>query len=135
MVDVPDLLVTILELILLWICVSLPVYLIARTVSHHRTKFGELVGATLTGGIVYGIVVVVAQILLGAILGTVEAVYVFALFLAWVSWLMAFHFSLRLRWSSALELPLVPIIVFLGLNELLGVGLGIALPGLFQFPL
>jgi hypothetical protein len=135
MVETFDLVVTIAELIALWVGVAVPLYLVARAATHGRAEFGQSLGATISGGIAYALVLLVAIILYGEIIGEAEPVYELALTLAFIAWLVFLRSSFQTGWSASAGLSFLSLVVFLGLNALLGVVLNVALPSLFQFPL
>ncbi|MGA2665030.1 MAG: hypothetical protein ABSF83_08815 [Nitrososphaerales archaeon] len=134
-VEICDLSVTVAELVSLWVVTSVPVHLSARSITNGGVRFGQSVGATLTGGIVYGTVLVGAVVFLGAIIGESGQVSDAALSLAFVAWLFVFRFSLPVGWRGAAGMSVVSLVVFLALNAALAYALGLALPTLFEFPL
>ena len=62
-------LVYIVGLAVLWVVVSVPVYFAAKLVKGERAGFGDALGATLGGIIVYWIVFLVVAYALGAVIG------------------------------------------------------------------
>ena len=61
-----SLLVTIIGLIILWIIVSIPVWLAGKAVTGGKATFGEAMIATLFGPIVYAVTLFIVRYVLGA---------------------------------------------------------------------
>jgi len=65
-----SLLVTIIGLIILWIIVSIPVWLAGKAVTGRKATFGEAMIATLFGPIVYAITLIIVGYFLGSLIGS-----------------------------------------------------------------
>jgi len=63
-----SLLVTIIGLIILWIIVSIPVWLAGKAVTGGKATFGEAMIATLFGPIVYAITLIIVGYFLGTLI-------------------------------------------------------------------
>lgn len=66
-----SLLIAIIVLIILWIIVSIPVYIAGKVVTGGKATFGEAMLATLLGPIVYAIALVILDFVLGALIGSI----------------------------------------------------------------
>ena len=129
-----DLLVTLGGALILWVVVSIPVYLAGRIVAKRRAGIGRAMGATLLGPIVYFIVLLGSGAFLSAFLGGLASVA--ALLLAFLAWLGVYKSIFRTGWLGALGIAIIAIIVFIVLALLLGLVLGMVLPGtVFPSPL
>jgi len=107
MAGLVDLVIVIVALIILWVIVSVPVYIAARLITSGRAEkasYGDAMVATLGGAIVYGIVLVGVSFFLSAILG--HAAIVFALVLAIIAWLAVYRASFDVGWLGALGIAL-----------------------------
>src|SRR5215472_12425420 len=91
-----DLLVLIVGLVILWIIVSIPVYAAGKLITGGRAHFGQAMGATLGGGLVYFLVYFGVAFFLGALLGPTATI--FALILALVAWIAVYRASFDTGW-------------------------------------
>jgi hypothetical protein len=121
-----DLLVLIFGLVILWIVVSIPVYTAGKLVTAGRADFGQAMGTTLGGGLVYLIVVWGVSFFLGALLGPVATV--FALILGLAAWLAVFRSSFDTNWLSALGIVMVAWAVLVTLDFFLVRIFGVPFP-------
>ncbi len=124
-------LVFIAGLIILWIIVSIPVYIAGKVVTVGESTLGDAMVSTIFGPIVYAITLFGVNYLLGATAGTVG--YVLALVLAFIGWLWVFKASFDAGWLGALAIALLAILVFAAISFLYGALLGIIVPAPF-FP-
>ena len=126
-----SLLVTLIVLIILWILVSIPVYLAGKAVAGRSATFGEAMLATLLGPIVYAITLAVVDFLLGVFIGSVA--FIFALILAFIAWVWVFKASFRTSWFGGLAIAILAIVIFFILSVILNVIFGFVVPTHF-FP-
>jgi hypothetical protein len=125
------LLTTIIGLIILWIIVSIPVWLAGKAVAGSKASFGDALLATLAGPIVYALVVFVVDFALGGIIGSVA--YVFGYILALIAWIWVFKASFGTGWLKAILIAILAWIIFIALSIIIGALFGIAYPAPF-FP-
>ena len=85
-VNFSNLLVAIIGLLILWIIVSIPVWLAGKAATGGKATFGDALLATLAGPIVYFIVNIVVDIFLGALIGSTANI--FGYILALVAWIL-----------------------------------------------
>ena len=116
--DLVGLVVLIIGLIIVWIIVSIPVYLAGKVVTGGRSTFGEAMLATLFGPIVYAVTLFVADYFLGAIIG--GSASVIALILAFIAWVWVFKASFRTGWLGGFAIAVLSVIVFWILSIILG---------------
>jgi len=126
-----SLVLTIVGLIVLWIIVSIPVWLAGKAVTGGRGTFGEAMLATLFGPIVYAVTLFVVGYFLGALIGS--AAYVIALILALIAWLWVYKASFRTGWLGAIAIAILAWIIFVVVSIIFGVLFHIAVPETF-FP-
>ena len=126
-----SLLVTLIGLIVLWILVSIPVWLAGKAVTGGRATFGEAMLATLFGPIVYAVTLFIVGYLLGALIGS--AAYIIALILALIAWLWVYKASFRTGWLAALAIAILAWIIFIIISIIFGALFHVAVPGTF-FP-
>lgn len=125
------LLVTIIGLIILWIIVSIPVWLAGKAATGGKATFGEAMLATLAGPVVYFIVVFVVGYFLGAVIGS--AAWVFGFILALIAWIWVFKASFETGWGRAILIALLAWVIYIILSIIIGAIFGTFLPAPF-FP-
>ena len=126
-----SLLVTIIGLIILWIIVSVPVWLAGKAVTGGKATFGEAMIATLFGPIVYAITLVVVDFLLGGVIGSTG--YIIALILAFIGWIWVYKASFKTGWLGGIAIAVLAVIIFVVISILLGAIFGLVVPAPF-FP-
>ena len=128
---VQNVVVAVIELIILWIIVSIPVWLAGKAVTGGKGSFGEAMLATLAGPIVYFIVSVIVDFFLGAVIG--GASFVFGFLLALLAWIWVFKASFRTGWLQAILIAILAWVIFIVLSIVIGALFGVAYPSPF-FP-
>jgi hypothetical protein len=126
-----SLLVTIIGLIILWIIVSVPVWLAGKAVTGGKATFGEAMIATLFGPIVYAITLVAVDFLLGGLVGSTG--YIIALILAFIGWIWVYKASFKTGWLGGIAIAVLAVIIFVVISILLGAIFGLVVPAPF-FP-
>jgi hypothetical protein len=126
-----SLIVTIIGLIILWIVVSIPVWLAGKAVTGGRATFGEAMLATLFGPIVYVITLIVVDFLLGGLLGSTG--FIIALILAFIGWIWVYKASFKTGWLGGLAIAILAVILFVVISIILGAIFGLVVPAPF-FP-
>jgi hypothetical protein len=126
-----SLLVTIIGLIILWIIVSIPVWLAGKAVTSGKGTFGEAMIATLFGPIVYAVTLFIVGYVLGALIGSVA--YTIALILALIAWIWVYKASFRTGWLGAIAIAILAWIIFVVISIIFGALFHVAVPGTF-FP-
>jgi len=117
-----NLLVFAVGLIIIWIIVSIPVYIAAKLVIPNAS-FRDTMVATIFGPIIYVITLFGVDYFLGAVIGSQG--YMWALILAFIGWVFVFKVSFRTGWLRALVIALVAILVFAFVSFLFGIVLGV----------
>jgi hypothetical protein len=126
-----NVLVLIIGLVMLWIIVSIPVYIAGKIVTAGESTLGDAMVATLFGPIIYAITLFLVDLLLGSLVGS--GGYLFALLLAFIGWVWVFKASFHTGWFSAMAIAILAILVFAAISTLFGVLLGVMVPAPF-FP-
>lgn len=126
-----SLLVTIIGLIILWIIVSIPVWLAGKAVTGGKAAFGEAMIATLFGPIVYAVTLIIADYFLGALIGSTA--YIIALILAFIAWIWVYKASFKTGWLGGIAIAILAVIIFAVISIILGVIFGLVVPAPF-FP-
>jgi len=123
-----DILVVLIGLVILWIIVSIPVYIAAKAVTGGRASLGSAMVATLFGPVVYIIVLFVVDFFLGTVIG--PTAFLWALLFAFIAWLGVYKEAFETSWRGAIAIAILGIIAFIVLNALLDLFLGITIPGI-----
>jgi hypothetical protein len=126
-----SLLVTIIGLIILWIVVSIPVWLAGKAVTGGKATFGEAMLATLFGPIVYAITLVVVDFLLGGLIGSTG--YIIALILAFIGWIWVYKASFKTGWLGGIAIAILAVIIFIVISIIFGAIFDLIVPAPF-FP-
>ncbi len=126
-----SLLVTIISLIILWIIVSIPVWLAGKAVTGGKATFGEAMIATLFGPIVYAITLVVVDFLVGGLIGSTG--YIIALILAFIGWIWVYKASFKTGWLGGIAIAILAVIIFVVISIIFGAIFGLVVPAPF-FP-
>jgi len=126
-----SLIVTIIGLIILWIIVSIPVWLAGKAVSGGKATFGDAMIATLVGPIVYAITLFIVGYALGAVIGS--SAYIIALILALLAWIWVYKASFRTGWLGGIAIAILAWIIFIAISIIFGALFGVIVPHTF-FP-
>jgi hypothetical protein len=124
-------LVTVIGLIILWIIVSIPVWLAGKAVTGGKATFGDAMIATLFGPIVYAVTLIIVGYFLGALIGSTA--YIIALILALIAWIWVYKASFRTGWLAGIAIAILAWILFVVISIIFGALFGIVVPGTF-FP-
>lgn len=130
-VTIPGIIVTLIGLIILWIVVSIPVWLAGKVATGGKATFGDALLATLAGPIVYIIVVFIVGFFLSAVIGSVA--WVFGYILALIAWIWVFKASFQTGWLQAILIALLAWVIYIILSIVVGSLFGIYYPAPF-FP-
>jgi hypothetical protein len=126
-----NIVIFVIGLIIIWLIVSIPVYLAGKVVTAGKSTLGDAMVATLFGPIVYAITLFAMDFLLGPLVGSSD--YILSLIIAFVAWLAVFKASFGTGWLRALAIALLAVLILAGLSLLFGALLGIMIPAPF-FP-
>lgn len=124
-----SLLLIIIGLVVLWIVVSIPVYIAGKAVTGGKSTLGDAMAATLLGPIVYVIVLVGVDFFLGEIIG--GGAYIWAYIMAFIAWIWVYKSTFKTGWLGALATAILAIIVFVVLSIIISALIGFIIPGLF----
>ena len=126
-VSFPGILYTLIGLIILWIIVSIPVWLAGKAVTGGKATFGDALLATLAGPIIYFVVVFLVGFFLGA------SALIFGYILALIAWIWVFKASFSTGWLRAILIAILGWVIFIVLSIIIGALFGLAYPAPF-FP-
>lgn len=122
----------VIGLIILWVIVSIPVYIAGKALTGGKSTIGDAMLATLFGPIVYIIVLAAVDFFLGALIGS--SAFFWAYLLAFLGWIWVYKASFHVGWLRGLGIAILAIIVFIIISSILGILFGIVIPGSFVAP-
>jgi len=102
----------IIGLLVLWIIVSIPVWIAAKILTRGRVKFGRAMLVTALGPIIYAIVFFLFTALLTAIVGDSTVPIITGVIVAFIAWIGVFKKGFDTGWLRALGIAILAIIVF-----------------------
>ena len=121
-----SLIAVIIGLVILWIIVSIPVYLAGKIVTGGRSTFGEAMAATVLGPIVCFIVLTGVSFFLEGILGGVASTLGYIL--AFLAWIWVYKRTFKTGWLGGLAIAILAVIVFVIFSLVVRALLGIIVP-------
>jgi hypothetical protein len=130
-VSVQNLIFTIISFVILWIVVSIPVWLAGKALTEGEATFGDALLATLAGPIVYFVVTFIVDFFLSGIIGS--SAFVFGYILALIAWVWVYKASFETGWIKAILIAILAWIIFVVLSIIVGTLFGVAYPSPF-FP-
>jgi hypothetical protein len=102
----------IIGLLLLWMIVSIPVWVAAKILTMGRVSFSRAMLVTALGPLVSAIVFFIVAALFTAILGDPTLPVIIGLIVAFISWIGVFKRGFHTGWLRALGIAILAIIVF-----------------------
>jgi hypothetical protein len=118
-------------LAVLWVVVSVPVYFAGKLVKGGNATFGDAMGATLGGVVVYYVVYFLVAFALGAVIGS-PAVAI-ALLLGFLGWLAVFRNAFDTSWLGAVGIAVLAWLILLVLDVILVGIFGVRFPDFYPF--
>jgi len=126
-----ELVIVLGALIILWVIVSIPVYFAGKLITDGKSSFGEAMGATLGGGLIYFIIFYGVDFLLGLFLG--PGALILGFILALLAWLAVYRASFETNWFGALAIVAVAWVVLVVIDVVLGLAFGVTFPKFYPF--
>lgn len=102
----------IIGLLVLWIIVSIPVWIAAKILTRGRVKFSRAMLVTALGPIIYAIVFFLFAALLTATVGDPTVPIITGFIVAFIAWIGVFKKGFDTGWLRALGIAILAIIVF-----------------------
>jgi hypothetical protein len=121
-----DLLILAGALIVTWIIASMPAYIAGKMITGGKATFGEAMGATLGGVIVYGITAVGVAFFLGAVIGPMAIIW--AAILGFIAFLAVYRAAFHTGWLGAFAIAVVSVVVALVISLIVGALFGVSFP-------
>lgn len=121
-------LVALFGLIMMWIIVSIPVYLAAKLVTLGKARFTRAMLVTAVGPIIYAIVFFLSNAALSATLGQQFLIAAISFILAFIAWMGVFKLGFETGWIRALGIAFLAVIVFVIIGAVITAGLHALVP-------
>ena len=102
----------IIGLLVLWVILSIPVWIAAKILTAGRVKFTRAMLVTALGPLIYAIVFCVSAALLAAIVGDPTVPVIIGFIVAFIAWIGVFKKGFDTGWLRALGIAILAIIVF-----------------------
>ena len=102
----------IIGLVVLWIIVSIPVWIAAKILTLGRVKFSQAMLVTALGPIIYAIAFFISAGLLTAIVGDPTVSTIIGFIVAFIAWIGVFKKGFDTGWLRAIGIAFLAIIVF-----------------------
>lgn len=121
-------LVVLFGLIIMWIVVSIPVYLAAKLVTLGKARFTRAMIVTAVGPVIYAIVFFLSNAALSATLGQQFLIAAISFILAFIAWIGVFKLGFETGWIRALGIAFLAVIVFAIIGAIITAGLHALVP-------
>jgi hypothetical protein len=118
----------IIGLLVLWIIVSIPVWIAAKILTRGRVKFSRAMLVTALGPIIYAIVFFLFAALLTAIVGDSTVPIITGFIVAFIAWIGVFKKGFDTGWLRALGIAILAIIVFAVIGLIISLLLQLIVP-------
>jgi hypothetical protein len=115
-------------LLILWILVSIPVWIAAKVVTVGKARFTRAMLVTAAGPIVYAIVFFLSSAILHMTLGEKIFITTVAFILAFIAWIGVFKLGFDTGWLRALGIAILATIVFAVIGTIITIGLQALIP-------
>lgn len=115
-------------LLILWIAVSIPVWLAAKVVTLGRARFTRAMLVTAVGPAIYAIVFLISSLALAVTIGEQVFVAAVSFILAFVAWIGVFKWGFETGWLRALGIAVLAIIVFIVIGAIVTLALQALVP-------
>ncbi len=115
-------------LLILWVLVSIPVWIAAKIVTVGKARFTRAMLVTAVGPIVYAIVFFASSVLLEMTLSEKIFITTIAFILAFIAWIGIFKLGFETGWIRALAIAILATIVFAVIGAIITIGLQALVP-------
>jgi hypothetical protein len=115
-------------LLILWVLVSIPVWIAAKIVTVGKARFTRAMLVTAAGPIVYAIVFFASSAILTMTLGEKVFITTIAFILAFIAWIGIFKLGFETGWIRALAIAILATIVFAVIGTIITIGLQAFVP-------
>jgi hypothetical protein len=124
----------ILGLLIIWIIVSVPVWIAAKILTLGRARFTRAMLVTAIGPIVVAVVYFLSRFILSAAVGSSGFITALAFILAFIAWIGVFKKAFETGWLRAFAIAILASIAFIVLGALIGLVIHAFIPQAPRLP-
>jgi hypothetical protein len=117
-----------LGLLILWILVSIPVWIAAKVLTVGKARFTRAMLVTAVGPIIYAAVFIISGAVLAATIGEQFAVAALSFIIAFFAWIAVFKWGFETGWIRALGIAILATILFIVLGIIVTIALQAVVP-------
>jgi predicted PurR-regulated permease PerM len=118
----------IIGLLVLWIIVSVPVWIAAKILTGGRAKFSRAMLVTALGPIIYALVFFILTALLTTVIEDPTVPIMIGFILAFIAWIGVFKKGFDTGWLRALGIAILAIIVFAVIGFIISLVIQLIIP-------
>ena len=115
-------------LLILWIAVTIPVWLAAKLVTLGKARFTRAMLVTAVGPAIYAIVFLISSFALSVTVGQQFIVAAASFILAFIAWIGVFKLGFDTGWLRALGIALLATVVFVVIGVIVTVAMQFLVP-------
>jgi len=119
----------IVGLLVLWIIVTIPVWIAAKILTLGKAKFTRAMLVTAVGPIIYAIVFLISAAVLLVALGDSTLPVIVAFIIAFIAWIGVFKKGFDTGWIRALAIAILATVVFAVIGAIITLILQAIVPG------
>lgn len=117
-----------LGLLILWIIVSIPVWIAAKILTVGKARFTRAMLVTAVGPIIYAVVFLVSAAILTLTVGEQFVVAALSFIIAFLAWIGVFKWGFETGWLRALGIAILATILFIVLGIIVTIALQAIVP-------
>ncbi len=117
-----------LGLLILWIVVSIPVWIAAKILTAGKARFTRAMLVTAVGPIIYAVVFLVSAAVLTLTVGEQFVVAALSFIIAFLAWIGVFKWGFETGWLRALGIAILATILFIVLGIIVTIALQAVVP-------
>jgi hypothetical protein len=117
-----------LGLLILWIIVSIPVWIAAKILTVGKARFTRAMLVTAVGPIIYAAVFIISGAVLAVTVGEQFAVAALSFIIAFIAWIGVFKWGFETGWLRALGIAILATALFIVLGIIITIALQAVVP-------
>lgn len=117
-----------LGLLILWIIVSIPVWIAAKILTVGKARFTRAMLVTAVGPIIYAAVFIISGAVLAVTVGEQFAVAALSFIIAFIAWIGVFKWGFETGWLRALGIAILATVLFIVLGIIITIALQAVVP-------
>lgn len=127
----PGIIITIVSLVILWVIVSIPVWIAGKAITGGKASFVDALLAVFAGQVVYYLVTLLADWVLTVFIGSTA--FILGYVLAIIAWICVYKACFRTGWIRTILIAVLAWILIIVLTMITGILFGVSYPSPF-FP-